>query len=117
MQILMNEMEVAYRAGNAPACAEMFTPQGVLFSPYAFPARGRDDIEALHRNWTSGANAKQLKVMEACRSGNTGCCLVAYSEGNETGNGTSLNIVELQPDGKWLIRICSLNSDEPPLRE
>jgi hypothetical protein len=31
-----------------------------------------------------------------------------------TGNGTSLGIVELQPDGKWLIKICSLTSDEPP---
>jgi uncharacterized protein (TIGR02246 family) len=115
MQALMNTMATAYRAGDAHACAQMFVIDGVLYSPYAFPAHGHAEIEALHRDWTEGVNGKELRVLDAARSGDIGWCLVAYSEGDATGNGTSLSVVELQPDGKWLIRICSLKSDEPPL--
>ena len=93
----------------------MFFEDGLLYSPYAYPAHGRVEIEALHRVWTEGVSGKELKVLDAARSGDIGWCLVAYSEGDATGNGTSLNIVERQSDGQWLIRICSLNSDEPPL--
>jgi uncharacterized protein (TIGR02246 family) len=117
MQALMDEMANAYRAGDAHSCAQMFTPDGVLYSPYAFPARGRAEIESLHRGWTADGTGKQLKVKETSSSGNLGWCLVAYSEGDSAGNGTSLNVVERQPSGKWLIRICSLNSDKPPLLE
>jgi uncharacterized protein (TIGR02246 family) len=115
MQALMDAMAAAYRAGDAYACAQMFVTDGVLYSPYAHPARGHVEIEALHRDWTEGVTGKKLKVLDAARSGDVGWCLVAYSEGDETGNGTSLSIVERQSDGQWLIRICSLNSDEPPL--
>jgi uncharacterized protein (TIGR02246 family) len=115
MQQLMDEMAVAYRAGDAHSCAQMFTSDGVLYSPYALPARGRTEIESLHRDWTGEGTGKQLQVQDAASFGNLGWCLVAYSEGDATGKGTSLNVVELQPSGKWLIRICSLNSDEPPL--
>jgi ketosteroid isomerase-like protein len=117
MQGLMNDMARAYRAGDAQVCAQMFVPDGILYSPYAVPARGQAEIESLHRDWTGGGTRKELKVLDAARSGDLGWCLVAYSEGNATGNGTSLNVVERQPSGEWLIRICSLSSDEPPLLE
>ena len=115
MQALMDEMANAYRAGDAHSCAQMFTSDGVLYSPYAFPARGRVEIESLHRGWTGEGTGKQLKVKEASSSGNLGWGLVAYSEGDAADNGTSLNVLERQPSGKWLIRICSLSSDDPPL--
>jgi uncharacterized protein (TIGR02246 family) len=95
MQQLMDEMSIAQRAGDAHACSQMFAPDGVLYSPYAFPARGRDEIESLHRSWTGEGTGKQLKVREASSSGNLGWCLVAYSEGDAASNGTSLNFVEL----------------------
>jgi ketosteroid isomerase-like protein len=117
MQSFMNAMATAYISGDAHACAQMFVTDGVLYSPYAFAAHGRSEIEALHRDWTEGVTGKELRVVDAARSGDIGWCLVAYSEEDATGNGTSLNVMELQPDGKWLIRICSLNSDEPPLLE
>lgn len=119
MQELMNAMALAYRAGDAHACAQMFVPDGVMYSPYAFPARGRAEIESLHRDWTGdgGGAAKVLKVKKAVRSGDMAWCLVAYSEGDATGDGTSLSILERQPGGEWLIRICSLSSDTPPLLE
>jgi uncharacterized protein (TIGR02246 family) len=117
MQAFMNAMATAYRAGDAQACAQMFVMDGVLYSPYDFQAKGRTEIEALHRVWTEGLTGKNLRVIDAARSGEMGWCLVTYSEGDATGDGTSLNVVERQSDGQWLIRICSLTSDEPPLLE
>ena len=117
MQELMDEMARAYRTGDAHYCAQLFTLGGVLYSPYARPARGRTEIESLHRLWTVEETGKQLTVKAASSSGNLGWCLVAYSEGDGTGDGTSLNVVELQPGGKWLIRVCSIRADAPPLLE
>jgi uncharacterized protein (TIGR02246 family) len=114
-QALMDRMAAAYRAGDAAGCAALFTTDAALFSPYATATRGRDAIEALHRIWTAGANSKRLTVVEAGQSGDLGWCLAAYSEGDVTGNGTSLCTLVRQPDGTWQIRLCSLNSDLPPL--
>jgi hypothetical protein len=41
MQQLMDKMVVAFGAGDAHSCAQMFAPDGVLYSPYAVLARGR----------------------------------------------------------------------------
>ncbi len=111
LQRLYDGCAAAYRAGDARACAAYFVTTGELYSPYAPPARGRDAIEALHRDWTAdGGGDKRLAVLEAGRSGQLAWCLARFSEGLETGDGTSLNIFERQEDGTWLIRISSLNS-------
>ncbi len=89
----------------------MFVPDGALYSPYAPPALGREAIDALHRDWTRGGENKQLQVIAAGASGDLAWCHTAYSEGDVSGNGTSLSILERQADGQWLIRICMLNSD------
>jgi len=88
-----------------------------LLSPYATATHGRDAIEALHRVRTAQANSNRITVIEAGRSGDLGWCLAAYSEGDVTGNGTSLCVLLYQPDGSWLIRHCSLNSEVPPLAD
>jgi uncharacterized protein (TIGR02246 family) len=54
MQALMSAMAIAYRAGDAHGCARLFVEDGLLYSPYAYPARGRAEIEALHQAWTEG---------------------------------------------------------------
>ena len=113
LQALMNSMAKAYRAGDAPGCASLFTRDGALYSPYAPPALGRDAIDALHRDWTQGGQNKQLRVIDAGVSGDLAWCHTAYSEGDASGNGTSLSILERQANGQWLIRICMLNSDAP----
>ncbi len=115
-QTLLDSMVQAYRAGDATGCAALFTADANLYSPYAVAARGRSEIETLHRNWTAhGGDSKTLTVLDAGSSGDLGWCLAAYSEGEVTGNGTSLNVLARQPDGRWLFRICSLSADEPPL--
>jgi len=114
-QALMDRMSDAYRAGDAAACARLFTTDAALFSPYAAAARGRNAIEALHREWTATPNSKRLTVIDAGSSGDLGWCLAAYSEEYVTGNGSSHCTLVRQADGNWLIRLCSLNSDVPPL--
>jgi ketosteroid isomerase-like protein len=105
LQILMNAMAVSYSAGDAIACAAIFTTNAELISPYAPTARGRVEIEKLHRIWTESIGNKKLVVIDAGGSGDVAWCLANFSEGE----GTSLCIFERQLDKSWLLRICSLN--------
>ena len=115
LQKLLDAYAKAYQAGDAAACAKMYTLDGELHSPYAPPARGRSEIEALHRTWTEDVNGeKKLTVVHAGGSNDLIWCLATYTEGHATGNGTSLNILERQSDGIWLIRVSSLNSTDRP---
>ncbi|SPH16991.1 hypothetical protein DEA8626_00505 [Defluviimonas aquaemixtae] len=115
-QRLLDRMVAAYRAGDAAGCADCFTEDATIFSPYAPAASGRAAIDALHRDWTGdGGDTKTLRVIDADASGDLGWCLAAYSEGDKNADGTSLNILARSSDGRWLIRYCSLNSDAPPL--
>jgi ketosteroid isomerase-like protein len=109
LQKFMNEMAMYYSAGDAAACARMFTLNGELFSPYSPTAHCRDEIEELHRVWTDGVSNKKLTVVDAGGSGDLAWCLAIFSEGEVTVEGTSFCVFERQPDGSWLIRICSLN--------
>ena len=114
LQKLFDLYAAAYQAGDATACATMFALNGELYSPYAPPARGRAAIEALHQVWTQeGGSSKHVIVIDAGGSGDLAWCLATFSEGQVTGDGTSLNIFERNADGDWLIRICSLNSSDP----
>jgi len=100
----------AYRKGDALGCAAVFSPDALLTSPYGPPARGQEAIKAVHKEWTSdGGENKQLEIIEYGGSGDLAWCLAKFSEGAETGEGVSLNVLERQPDGQWLIKICSLN--------
>jgi hypothetical protein len=57
------------------------------------PGCGRAAIEELHRVWTSeGGGEKRLTVMDAGSAGDLAWCIAAYSEGDATGDCTSLNI-------------------------
>lgn len=106
-------MTTAYRAGDATACASMWTETGSIYSPFGPPLTGRAAIEAAHRAWTAeGAGGdKVLQVVHAATEGGMAWCLVRYAEEGESG--TSLNVLERQADGTWLIRLTSLNSDFP----
>jgi len=116
-QALCDRMAVAYRAGDAAGCAACFTEDARLLSPYAVEARGRAAIEALHRDWAGhGGNAKTLTVIDAGCEGETGWCLVTYSEGDVTGDGKSLNVLRRGSNG-WRISHCCLVADAPPLAE
>jgi len=113
LQRLYDTYVAAYRAGDAAGCAAIFTDDAELFSPYGPTARGRSAIRQTHEEWTSeGGENKAITVIEAGMSGDLAWCLAEFSEGETTGEGTSLNVLERQPDGGWLIRMCSLNATD-----
>lgn len=113
LQKLVDDYAKAYQAGDAAACANMYTSNGELHSPYAPPARGRSEIEALHKAWTQDVTGeKKLTIVNAGGSNDLAWCLATYTEGQLTGNGTSLNVLERQADGSWLICVSSLNSTD-----
>lgn len=108
-QSLFNTYVARYRAADASGCAALFTSDAELFSPYGPPAVGRPAIEAIHLEWfDDAAGTKNIKVVSAGSSGDLGWCLAHFSEGNE-GQGTSLNVLQRQASGNWLILRCSLN--------
>lgn len=114
-QALLDRMTAAYRAGDAGACAAMFTIDAQLHSPYAPPAVGRAAIEALHREWVGdGVDDKELYVTEAGGSGGSAWSLNRYSEHAGEIQGTSLIVWRLDEDGKWRVRMCSLNASKGP---
>lgn len=114
LQGLLDIYVSAYRAGDAAGCVAVFTADAVLTSPYAPAARGRGEIEALHRDWVAGgAENKKLEIVEFGGADRVAWCLARFSEGEATGEGVSLNIFERQSDGGWLIRMCSLNAADP----
>lgn len=111
LQKYLDQMAAAYSAGDAKACAEMFTAQGELHSPYGPAAVGRAAIEALHRDWTAEPSKKKFDLVKAKKSGTMAWALVRFSEGAVTGTGTSLLILEQQDSGAWLTQICCLHGD------
>ncbi|MDA7427827.1 nuclear transport factor 2 family protein [Primorskyibacter aestuariivivens] len=113
LNTLWKRYVAAYRAGDATGCAALFTLGAVLHSPFGPPARGRTEIEALHADWVAeGGGAKHMQLLESGQTGDLAWCLCAFSEGDATGEGVSLNVLERQPDGDWKIRVCSLNAGD-----
>lgn len=118
LQNLMDAMVTVYTAGDAAGWAALFTPDATLLSPYAPPAHGRAAIKEVHRGWVGhGGGNKTITVVDAGVSGDLAWGLAHYSEGDATGDGTSLLIFARQPRGGRLCHLCSLNSMVPPLAQ
>lgn len=108
-QNLLDHYVTCYQQGDAKGCASVYTPHAEMYSPFGPPAIGRQAIEDTHTEWvTEGAENKQIIVSNASRDGDLGWCVAEFSEGS-TGEGVSLNVLERQSDGGWLITRCSLN--------
>jgi len=108
-QKLLDQYVSYYRSGDAVGCASVYTVEAELYSPFGPPAIGRAAIKVTHEEWfEEGADNKQIKVMSAGCSGDLGWCVACFSEGT-TGNGSSVSVLKLQPDGRWLITHSSLN--------
>ena len=111
IQCWLDQMAQAYAAGDATACAGMFTEDATLHSPFAPPAHGRAEIEALHRDWTRTATAKRFDVLAFGGSGTLAWVLARFVE-DETGTGITLAVLQRDEGAKWLCRVCSLNAEQ-----
>ena len=98
----------AYSTQDSEGCARAFTPNGVLFSPYGPPARGRQAIAETHSEWfAEEEDDKCLEVLEFHQAGDSGHCLLGWSarvpdENEENGfkvaSGVSLCILTVEDD-------------------
>lgn len=110
-QTLFDRYVTACRAGDPEGCAALFTDNAEVVSPYGPTARGREAILATHREWVGGGvEGKEICVLSCGGEGDVAWCLAAYREGESIAQGTSLNVLERQADGSWLIRVSSLNA-------
>jgi uncharacterized protein (TIGR02246 family) len=120
IQSLVASLLEALRQQDAVACAALFTPDGLILSPYGPPVRGRDAIRATHQAWfEEGETNKRLTLLEARATAELGYCRLAYAgdyfqtDGSySTHSGTSLNILLRQDDGNWRIHISCMNADD-----
>lgn len=108
IQVLLDDMAAAYRAGDAEGCAALFCKDAQLHSPFGPPAIGRNAILDLHREWVAEPNNKQFLILDHGSGDNMAWCLARFSEGDGAEDGTSLLVLEPQKDGAWLIRACCL---------
>lgn len=103
----------AYRRADAAGCAAIFTEDCLLMSPYGPLAVGRAAVADLHNAWVAeGGAGKVLDVVRFDQDGDLAWALVRYSEEDESG--LSLNVMQRQSDGSWLVHICSLNDGDLP---
>ena len=103
----------AYRRADAAGCAAIFTQDCLLMSPYGPVAEGRTAVAAQHAEWLGEGGAdKVLEVVRSDQVGDLAWALVRFSEEGESGS--SLNVMQRQPDGAWLVHICSLNEGGLP---
>tara|TARA_R100000750_G_scaffold52621_1_gene37837 strand:+ start:11118 stop:11525 length:408 start_codon:yes stop_codon:yes gene_type:complete len=110
-QLLLDAYAAAYRSGDADHCAACFTDDAQMLSPYAPPAWGRTAIAALHADWVMDGHGKALTLTDGGHDGDLGWGLAEFSEGAATGTGTTLCVFRRQPDGGWLIHMCSLTAE------
>lgn len=115
LQMTFDLYVAAYQTGDAHGCAAVFLPDAKMMSPDGPTACGREEIEAQHAEWTrEGGEGKRLEIVEFGGSDDVAWALSEFREGKATGEGTSLCVLERQSDGRWLIRMCSLNASNPP---
>ena len=116
LQVVFDRYVAAYQAGDAPGCAAVFLPEAVMMSPYGPTASGHGAIAAQHAEWVGhGGGGKRLEIVAHGGAGDLAWALAAFSEGAATGEGMSLNVFERQGDGRWLIRMSSLNAGAAPV--
>ena len=109
----------ALQRHDAAACADLFTADGLILSPYGPPARGTTEIEATHQSWfDEGETNKRLTLLDASASGDLAYCVLAWAgdypqpDGTcTTHSGRSVNVLRRTAHGDWKIAISSLTAD------
>ncbi|MEM7193338.1 MAG: hypothetical protein AAF402_00215 [Pseudomonadota bacterium] len=111
LQQLISHYLSAYKALDSKGCAEAFTADGALFSPYGPPARGRQAIADTHTEWFAEPEEdKTLEVLEYNENEHGGYCLLGWSarvpvEGSEDKFSIASGV-----------SLCVLSGDENELR-
>ena len=109
----------AYDAGEAEACGAGYAEDGQIYSPYGPPAKGRDAIVELHRDWVSeGEENKRMSILEMGGTPDAPWCLASYSgeipdpDGGSPHieRGVALHVFRRHPSEGLQIVVSSLNA-------
>jgi len=112
LQAVFDAYVTAYRSSDATDCAAVFLYHAEMYSPYGRPALGREAICKTHVQWLKEqAEGKVVTVRFADGDSDVAWCLAEYAEGDSTGRGTALSVLERQPDGALRIQVASFNTD------
>ena len=113
---LIDRYLTAYSASDARACAETFTADGRLYSPYGPTAEGREAIAATHLEWfDEPEDDKRLDLEEFEQHGNVGHCLLSWSakvpdeddpDSLTRAGGVSLAILSLDEDRAYFSQLA-----------
>jgi len=120
LEMLLARYFTAYAAHDAEGCAECYTHDAGLYSPFGPPAAGRVEIAATHAEWFGEAEFdKRYEIVESGSDGGSGYCLLHYSAkiprpdgGIDTALGMSLSVLRGDSDGGWEFHLMSLNEIE-----
>ena len=117
-QNLFDRYVELYLAGDVAGCVAFYAPDGQIHSPFGPPVVGAEALEKIHKEWfLEGEVNKTIQVLEARAEADIGYCLARYSadvpqdDGSyQPDGGTSVNTFERLEDGRWVIRLTSLNA-------
>lgn len=105
----------AYLAGDAERCTDAFLDDALLSSHVRPPARGREAIAAVHREWLAvPSRDKAISLVTVGGDARHAWAIARYADTMSDGGvdrGLALLVFERQR-GAWRIRACSLSLDE-----
>ena len=118
IRALVEAYASAYEAHDARVCADIFTGDALVVSPWGPPTRGTEAIAATHLDWfAEGERNKEMTVEDLVIDGDLAFCLLRFAADVPAGrsNGVSLNSLRRQSDGGWRISHCCLCELDGPL--
>ena len=111
---VLRDYEAAWRAGDGPRLAALFTEDGFAVQSGSPIRRGRAAIAA---GLTKPGGALQLTAYAYSSSGNIGYIVGGYRYPTTVGAGGRFVLaLRSEPDGRWLIAADLDNSGPPPGR-
>jgi ketosteroid isomerase-like protein len=102
LQRVLSEYEVAWRARDAAALAELFAPDGFVMAPGRPPARGR---AAIRDYYTGRGGPLSLRALAFATADTVGWIVGGYSAGPSglPDGGKFTLTLRMGSDGRWLI--------------
>jgi uncharacterized protein (TIGR02246 family) len=120
IEAVINDYLTAYEAHDAQGCANVYSEDAIVLSPWGPPLFGPAAVAAAHEEWfREGERNKVMTIERLDLDNDTATCLVSYAadlpgDGDDPlrAFGASLNTLRRQAGGGWKIVSTSLNELE-----
>jgi ketosteroid isomerase-like protein len=111
---VLRDYEKAWRAGDAPALAALFTEDGFVLQSNRPPARGRAAIQAAYTGAAGGD--LRLRGLAFATSGDLGYIIGAYGYGDDRPDVGKFTLTLRRVADRWLIASDMDNGNAMPQR-